>query len=521
MTLFRPDRRLFEFQADAVAFGYTQWLETAAPALDVQYDMGTGKSPLSLALACVLVEDGHVDKIVIVAEKNKIRDWADIEIPKFTNLDVALYAGTPERRSRIREQDAQVMVMTYETGRTDLCTFKKGSKRAIDQKGPLTEWMEGHNVLVIFDEVTKLRNRSSRLHIAWDYAINRVLRRQKGCKVMAIGLTGTKIETSPADHFNVNRLLAPDQSPSVAHFESTYVRQWDIFGNISDWKNLDPATTARGVTPLSELFADITIRKSKTDPDVMEQFPDKVENPPIRVELSKEHMDFYRTLEEILHAEDDQSIMVLRQAALAPACLIGSQGAFSRSVLQEVGSAGLRALGSAKMDAAVQWAREAADQQMVMFTFFGQSFLPLMHDRLRDEGFSVVVNHGQMSGTERQQAQDVFRSGERQIFLSSDAGARGLNLGVGSALLHLELPYTHAIFEQRSDRIHRINSVHPSVTVDTLLAEKTVEEIIASMVIRRNEWGERVSDSGLVEVAGSDNMTATIREALWGVRKAS
>lgn len=518
--LLRPDHPLHDFQAEAAARGYIQWTESPFPALDVQYDMGLGKTPISLALAALLAEDGLVDRVVIVAEKNKIKDWTDIEVPKFTRLEATAYTGSPERRAEIRANDPQVLVTTYETGRVDLANFKPRSKRAIQSKGALTEWMEGRNVLVIFDEVTRLRNRSSKLHIAWDYAINRVLRKQKDHKVMAVGLTGTKIENNPSDHYNVNRLLAPHLAPSVADFEATYVGGWDKWDNITSWRYLDPATTPLDIMPLSEVFSEITLRKSKTDPDVMDQFPAKMENPPTRVEMGKAQRDFYRELEEILHAEDDEvtGITLLRQIALDPACLIGSDSAFSRRVTEVVGERGLRAIGSAKTDEAVEWARRAGDQQMVMFTFFGQSYLPLVHQRLRDEGFTVVVNHGQMSAKDRQTAQDTYRAGDAQVFLSSDAGARGLNLGVGSALLHLELPPLHAIYEQRSDRIHRINSVHPSVTVDSLLAEGTIEEPIMQVALARNEWAERVSDGGLVEAEdGSGTMTASLRKRIWNL----
>ena len=518
---------LFGFQSEAVVAGYEQWLTQAVPALDVQYAMGTGKTALSIALACYLFDDDEIDQVIVVAEQNKIRDWSQVDFPKFSTLDVGLYAGTPGHRAKVLTQGHQGLVMTYETGRNDIALFKKGSKRAIAGPGPLAEYLKGKRTLIIMDEVTKVRNRSSRLHVAWNYAINRYLRKG-GDKVMAIGLTGTKIEASPADHYNVNRLLAPHLAPSVEDFESTYVAGWDRFGNINAWKNLDPATSHRDVTPLSEVFSDITVRKSKSDPDVMAQFPSKVENPPTFVTLSRAHRDFYADIEAILHAQAQESdddgvagLVTLRQIATAPAALVASQGEFGRSVVREVGDAGLRSLGSAKIDAVANWAREAGDQQMVIFTFFGQSVLPLIHDRLRDEGLSVVVNHGQMSGKDRQEAQDVYKGGDAQVFLSSDAGARGLNLGVGSALLHVELPLLSSTYEQRSDRIHRVDSVHPSVTVDSLISAGTIEEGVMDLVLKRNEWSERVSDGGLVEDMDPGIMTASVRKALWSLSKAS
>ena len=72
-------------------------------------------------------------------------------------------------------------------------------------------------------------------------------------------------------------------------------------------------------------------------------------------------------------------------------------------------------------------------------------------------------------------------------------------LGVGSALLHYDLPLMYSIFDQRSNRIHRIDSKHASVTIDSLVAggvkdRSTVENAVAEMLVRRNAWSDEVID---------------------------
>jgi superfamily II DNA/RNA helicase len=175
-------------------------------------------------------------------------------------------------------------------------------------------------------------------------------------------------------------------------------------------------------------------------------------------------------------------------------------------------------MGSAKEEAMVEWAKELGGDQGVVFTFYGQSVLPLLHTRLLAEGFTVSVNHGQMSREERAESQRAFKAGETQIFLSSDAGARGLNLGCGSALLHYELPLLYSTFVQRSDRIHRIDSIHESVTVSALIAKDTVEVALADLLLKRNGWSDAVlEDDAYVEDAdpGEAFLSAQMRKALW------
>lgn len=518
-----PGKDLIPFQEEGIIAAYETLTSHPAKAVSVLYDMGLGKSVISMALAGLLFEAGLIDHVLVVAEANKVRDWAEDDFPTWTDLSVKRYAGPPAKRAEIRQDLPQVLVMTYETGRNDIAVFKhtkKAQGRAITGPGPLAEALKDRRVLVIFDEITKLKGRTSRGHLAWDYLVNRWLRRRAKSDALAVGLTGTPIESSPEDHYNANRLLAPLLAPKVADFEEAYVKRVNDWGKVTAWKNLDPGDCEPGVVPLSRVFSEITLRKRKTDPDVLGWFPAKVENPSRFITLTPKQRAFYDDVVAALEPEDDEdpnaiqsALTLLRQIAGAPAALLHSQGYMAREIVGLVGERTIKGLGSAKEDALVEWMEEAGDQQVVVFTFFGQSVLPLLHERLRAEGYAVSINHGQMNTEERQTSQARFKAGQTQIFLSSDAGARGLNLGMGSALLHYELPLLYATYGQRSDRIHRADSVHPSVTVDSLIAIDTVEEAIFDLVMKRNVWSDKVIDEGAKGT--SDGMDASMRKTLW------
>lgn len=527
-SLIRPEHSLYPFQEEAVARAYWQSTEADDRALLVVYDMGTGKSPISIYTAAMMVEDGMLDHILVVAEANKVEDWSGVDFPKFSTLDVGKYEGTPTKRQKILDEGPpQVMVMTYELGRQDLVRWKKAKSTAIQGPGPLSTYLEGKRVLIIFDECTKIKTGNTRLTVAWDYLINRRLRKDPTAQVAVLGLTGTPVEKSPEDHFRICRLLAPRLSQTVEEFKRDHVDAYDLYGNATRFKNLSPSNAQPGVVPLSERFSSIIIRKRKTDPDVMENFPSKIDNPPRFIPLLPRQRDFYEQLRETLmdvameenpDRPDPSVITILRQVAIAPEALLRSKGKMAQEVVRIIGEKGLRDLGSAKFEEMSRWLSEIGDQQGVVFTFFGQSVLPLAHERIRRAGISVVVNHGQMNPADRQRSQDAFRAGDAQIFLSSDAGARGLNLGVGSALLHLELPVTYAKYVQRSDRIHRVDSQHPSVTIDSLVARGTVEETMATTVLDRHAWAEEVVDGKVIDGEEAEDqgiVSASMMRMMW------
>lgn len=498
--LFHSSLGLFGFQADHMARAYWQLAQSDEPVALVLWDTGVGKTVMSLATACLLFEDGLIDQCVVVAEKNKCLDWAEDDVPGFTDLTVAAYRGTPERRRRILADPPQVLVMSWETGRNDICSFKPKS-RAVAGPGPLAEFLLGKRTLFVFDEHVRMRSRRTNLYIAWDYLLNRVLRKDPGTQAKALALTGGLVERDPIDHWNACKVLAPWRAGSVAWMEETYVASWDLHQNPWSFKNLTADDCEEGVTPLNRLFGPITLRKSKFDPDVIDHFPAMVENRPTFVRLEGRQRDLYDQVEQILaeSEEGDSAVTLMRQIAADPESLLLSKGRMAREIVSSLGAEYLLSCGSAKRDRLCSWAERMGGQQMVVFTFFGQSVLPLLERDLRAAGLAVSVNHGQMGERERKDSQDAFKSGDTQVFLSSDAGARGLNLGVGTALLHYEMPSLYSVYVQRSNRIHRIGSRHASVTVDALVAADTVEAGLAGLMVKRHGYDEKVKDDDYTE----------------------
>lgn len=504
--LYHSPLGLFEFQADGAARTYYEWTEGTAPAILSLWDTGIGKSHLAMAVSAMLFEDGLVDHVLVVAEANKVLDWVEDDYPTYTDLTVARYSGrTLPQRKKMLDAMPQVMVMSYETGRNDICQFKgKGSTAIVGDK-MLTEALRGKRVAIIFDEFSRLRTRSSALYVAWDYLVNRMLRKTEH-QPRLLGLTATSVEKHPADHWNACRILAPALAGTVASFEETYVATRSIHDNSpASWKNLTPAEAEPGVIPLNQMFSSITLRKRKTDPDVIEHFPAKMENPPTMVSLGPDHDALYEQVDAIFSDEDlpedvqRQGFGVLRQIAGHPASLLRSSGGYANDIVASVGAPFLSGLKVAKVEAMMDWQRRMGDEQTVIFTFYGGTILPYLHSALTESGYRVSINHGHLNQFDRKRQQDAFKAGDTQIFLSSDAGAKGLNLGVGSGLLHYESPLLYSTFDQRSNRIHRIDSKHASVTIDYLVAKNTVEEGVTAKMLKRNQWAEKVQDADYTE----------------------
>ncbi len=492
MKHYHSSLGLYDFQARGVAHAYV-----AGDAL-CTWETGLGKSHLTMALASLLIEDGLVERVVVLAEANKVLDWQE-EFEAHTDLPVSLYLGPK------RSMAHPVVVSTYET-------LLRGA--VVDRKlQDLGRALCGIPTLLVFDEsVVKLRRRTSELYSSAEVLLREM---RKAGHIRTLHLTATPIESSPENAFNLLRLVNPGVL-SVGDFERRYVLIRDDFGR-ARFKNLGPDDHYEPHVPtFKDLVQPYLIHKAKTEPDIAHLFPRTIETF-THVAPTEIGADFYSTVADMFDGDDKTAFNVLRLIAGAPEALLASESEGALQITSTLGPASLAAIGAPKIDVAVQRVTQAvaAGENVVVFTFFGQTILPLLARALTRAGCTVFVNHGKMTAKARKKAEQEFRATPGAVFLSSDAGARGLNLPEATCLLNFELPLTHANYIQRINRVSRINSKTEVVRVESLIADGTIEEPIVKIFHERNDWHDILlaDDSD-----GSGWVTADLRRAMvkWG-----
>lgn len=519
MGLFIEDNTLFPFQSEHLALAYPK-----STTLLV-HDTGMGKSVFAMAIACLALEEGGYERIVLVCEANKLvyEEWP-ATIEKFTRIDWALYHGTVKKREKIRADLPTLLLTSFDVVKRDAAIFPaKKNSRSVPTPGPLLDVLAGQKTLIIIDETTRIANRTSGNHKAMKLFVETMMAEAE-CKVLA--MTATPMERDPSSLYDLGRILTPDTMPTVSEFEHDYVAQWDIFRKPMRYKNLNPGNCVQGVQPFSERFNAILLRKRKTDADVVGFFPKRREMPPTFVRLGKEHQQFYDTVraigESVPEFEQRQYVTVLRQIAAHPMSLTLAQGEIARAIVDYVSPEGLAAMGSAKTDRMVEWLRTVVDEQgeqAVVFTYFASTVLPLLTAPSEAAGWTFSVNRGDMSLAARNASIRDFRAGDTQIFFTSDAGAKGINLPEAQYMLHYERPPLHSLLIQRADRIHRIDSQHESVWMDSLVARDTIEEGLYNLNLRRNDWSDKLL--GDDEASELDFISAQDRRNLLKIGKAN
>lgn len=132
-----------------------------------------------------------------------------------------------------------------------------------------------------------------------------------------------------------------------------------------------------------------------------------------------------------------------------------------------------------------------ADEPVIIFAWHRSVVEALACEIVKTEKVAFLM--GGMPESQRMAAVIDFTEGKiNKLVVSIAAGGLGLNLQRASIAVFAELPYSHAEFEQASDRVHRLGSEKP-VTIYKLIAVDSIDENINETM-----EGKRVS----AEVAG-------------------
>lgn len=77
---------------------------------------------------------------------------------------------------------------------------------------------------------------------------------------------------------------------------------------------------------------------------------------------------------------------------------------------------------------------------------------------LKKKGVSAVLYHGALDQSEREKALALFRSGSRNILVSTDLGARGLDIDMVENVIHYHQPLTPEAYTHRNGRTARADA---------------------------------------------------------------
>ena len=131
-------------------------------------------------------------------------------------------------------------------------------------------------------------------------------------------------------------------------------------------------------------------------------------------------------------------------------------------------------------------------------------------------GKRAVVVDGRVTTPERHRRVASFQSGRAPLFIGQlRAAGTGLTLTAASNVAFLEQGWTPGEMTQAADRCHR-KGQRDAVTVYYLVAEETIEPMIANMLVKKQQVLDAVLD-GKRRGAGEDTSPNSMLAAVLAV----
>ena len=161
------------------------------------------------------------------------------------------------------------------------------------------------------------------------------------------------------------------------------------------------------------------------------------------------------------------------------------------------------------------------DRKIVLFSEW-TTMLGLVEGLIEKHGTDYVRLDGSVPQKQRQPIVRRFQSDRGcRLFITTNAGATGLNLQAANTVVNVDLPWNPAVLEQRISRAHRMGQQRP-VQVFVLVTEGTIEESLLTTLSAKHELAmaalDADSDVDAVDlVSGSEELKSRL-EVLLGAK---
>ncbi|MFD9030645.1 SNF2-related protein [Streptomyces sp. NPDC059567] len=418
-------------------------------------DMGLGKTITLIALHLHRQsEPDAAGPTLVVCPTSLMGNWQR-EIEKFA-------PGTPVRRfhgpARSLEglADGEFVLTTYGTMRLD------------------TEQLAGRPWgMVVADEAQHVKN---------PYSATAKQLRTIGAKAR-VALSGTPVENNLSELWAILDWTTPGLLGRLGTFRSRYASAVE--------GGADPAAAER----LAALVRPFLLRRRKSDPGIAPELPPKTETDRA-VSLTKEQAGLYEavvreTLTAIADADgmERRGLVVKLLTGLKQICNHPAQYLKEDRPRIE-GRSGKLELLDELLDTIL-----AEDASVLVFTQYVR-MARLLEQHLAARGVRTQFLHGGTPVAEREAMVARFQDGEVPVFLLSlKAAGTGLNLTRAGHVVHYDRWWNPAVEAQATDRAYRIGQTQP-VQVHRLIAEGTIEDRIADMLLRKRALADSVLGSG-------------------------
>ena len=457
---------------------------------------GTGKSIVAAAGAQYALKQGLVDVVIAFTERGLMTSLSR-QFETLTTVTGSLVDADKDKRKALYQEELEYYITNY-----DKCHWDKEH---------LIELVGGKRVLFILDECQKILNKGTK---------NRARKgfeeiQQASRKSVTWTLSASVVNQSPLRYWDVYNLIGQhDLLGTKKKFYSNYAKRihkyenkWGTIDTHVDW-DLD------ALQSIQHTVCEYTQAIRKTDPEVRPYFKG-IQTLYFPLKLSPLDQQLYDAVldlsKDAYNNGDDlsQYYRLLQYICICPEALEMTSSKVASLIPTKYYKL-ITNKNSNKIDALLQKieAIQSQGDKVLVFTQFTNMSLFFLEAELKSRNINFVSHHGGQKASDRQGAIDKFKNDpEITVFLTSDAGAHGLNMQEARYVINFDIPYDYDTLMQRNSRIDRADSYLDGLTSYVFVYEGTIEEKIWKTNQARREVA--AATQGTFEALTTERMTQT------------
>lgn len=418
-------------------------------------EMGLGKTIQAIAACALLHRLGKVRRVLVVSPASLKGEWEE-QIQRFTALPHQLVFGGRQARLGCYRADAPFFTLT---------NFEQMVRDGLDVNERLRP------DVIVLDEAQRIKN--------WNTQTSQAIKRLRSR--YAFVLTGTPIENRIDELHSLMNFLEPAVLGSLFRFNRDFY-DFDERGKPAGYRNLDV---------LHERVRPFLLRRRKAQ--VETELPDRTDRNHF-VPLGASQRDAYAAHEHqvsrLVHAAQRRPLTRQEQDKLLRELAMMRMICDTNFILDEHDRACPKLV---ELEKILEECRDNPPVKVVVFSEW-ERMLVLVREVCERVGLGSAWHTGSVPQQRRRGEIHRFRDDPAcRVFLSTDAGATGLNLQQASIVINCDLPWNPAKLEQRIARAWRKFQTR-AVTVVNLVSENTIEHRMLATLADKQALASGVLD---------------------------
>lgn len=420
-------------------------------------EMGLGKTIQAIAACALLQRLGKARRALVVTPASLKTEWEE-QIRKFTPLDYRIVFGG--RRARLKAYAGPAAPAPFFT----IVNYEQMVADALDVNERLAP------DIVVLDEAQRIKN--------WNTKTAQAVKRLRSR--YAFVLTGTPIENRIDELHSLMDFLNPAILGPLFRFNRNFYTL-DDRGRPTGYRNLDE---------LHQRIRPFLLRRRKAEVET--------ELPP---RSDRNHFVPLNEWQQSSYAGHEQQVSKLVAAAQRRPLTPQEQDKLQRELAMMrmicdtnfiLDPADRSCPKLAEIEKLLDECGEN-DTKVIIFSEW-EKMLQLVRELCDEREIGYAWHTGSVPQQRRRAEINAFKADARcRVFLSTDAGATGLNLQNASVVINCDLPWNPAKLEQRIARAWRKHQTRP-VTVINLISENTIEHRMLETLALKSSLAHSVLD---------------------------